>query len=122
MQITECKAVLVSAVRAATNSSNPVVNERARGAHVIVDMTAVPGVQTVTFTIEGYDPLSAKWYTILASTAIVATGTTVLKVFPGATASANVTANDCIPRTWRVTATHSGAGNFTYSVGANMVI
>ncbi len=113
--------VLASAVRAATNDSGKLINRFNRAVDVIIDMTAVPGVQTVTFTIEGYDRASDKWYTILASTAIVATGTTVLRVGPALTAAANSVANAFLPVGWRVKATHSGAGNFTYSVGANLI-
>lgn len=113
--------VLASAVRAATNNSADQKNLNYRGLHLIIDVTAVPGVDTVTFTIQGKDPLSGKYYTILASAAIAAAGTTVLKVYPGLTAAANAVANDVLPEDWRVAVTHSAASNFTYSVGAQLV-
>lgn len=117
---TEAKTVLASAVRAATNNSGEQPNNIARGLDLIIDMTAVPGVDTVTFAIEGKDPASGKWYAILASAAIVAVSTVVLRVFPGATVTANVSANAMLPRAWRVVATHSAGTNFTYSVGVNL--
>lgn len=118
------KTLLASAVRAATNSSNEVLNEAANSIHVVIDVTAVPGVDTVTFSIEGKDPASGRWYTLLTSAAVVATTAAaplVLRVGPGLTAAANLVANDVVPRVFRVTATHSAATNFTYSVGVNLI-
>ena len=90
----------------------------ARGVHIVIDVTAVGVTPSVTFEIRGKDPTSGKYYTILASAAIAAVGTTVLKVFPGATAAANSVANDCLPETWRVVPVHGNAITITYSVGA----
>lgn len=111
-------AILASAVRAASANGQDYTNRNARGLHLVIDMTVVPGGDTVTFTIEGKDPVSGKYYTILASAAIVAVSTVVLRVYPGLTAAANLTASDVLPRTWRVRRTHSAGTNFTYSVGA----
>ncbi len=113
--------LLSSAVRAVTNSTSVIANPGARGLHLVIDMTAVPGVDTVTPKIEGYDETSQKYYTILTGAAIVATGTTVLKIYPGITASANVAVSDILPDSFRVTMTHSAATNFTYSVGASLI-
>lgn len=114
--------VFASAVRAASANADDDINSMGRGVEVVIDMTAVPGVDTVTFTIEGKDPASGKYYTLLASAAIVAVSTVVLRVYPGLTAAANLVASDVVPRTWRVKATHSAASNFTYSVGAHLVV
>jgi hypothetical protein len=113
--------VYTSAARTASGNSGDQVNLHARGVEVVIDMTAVPTIQTVTFTIEGKDETSGKYYTLLASAAIVAVSTVVLRVFPGATAAANLSANLQLPRVWRVSTTHSAAGSFTYSVGANLL-
>jgi len=48
-----------SAVRTASGNSGDLVNAGSRGLHVVIDMTAVPTVETVTFTIEAKDPLKA---------------------------------------------------------------
>jgi hypothetical protein len=119
LEPTKSVTVLASAVRAATNNSEDLCNDYFRGVEVVIDMTAVPGVDTVTFTIQGKDPASGKYFTILATAALSAQATTVLRVYPGLTAAANATANDVLPRAWRVLATHSAGSNFTYSVGAN---
>lgn len=113
--------LLTSKVRSATNSSVIQKNYRSRGLHLVIDMTVVPGVDTVTPKIEGYDALSGKYYDLLVGTALVATGTVVLKIYPGIAASANASASDILPDAWRVTMTHSAATNFTYSVAASLI-
>jgi len=115
------QTILASAVRAATTNGADNVNYGARGIHVVIDVTAVPGIDTVTPTIQGYDPASGKYYTILAGAAIVATGTVVMRVYPSQVAAANVAVADCLPSMWRVIMTHSAATNFTYSVGASLL-
>lgn len=79
------------------------------GLLVFVDITAITGTTpTLTVTIEGKDKVSGKYYTILASAALNATGTTVLRVFPGLTAAANLTVNDTLPPDFRVRTTIGG--------------
>jgi len=114
-------AVFPSAVRAANNDSGEQQNQYARGAHIVIDMQAVPGVDTVTFTLEGKDAFG-NWYTILASAALSAAAVTVLRVFPGLVAAANAAANDVIPRAWRLRAAHSAGTNFTYRATANLIL
>ena len=113
--------VFASLARTATENSADLKNRSCRGLVLTIDMTVEPGVDTVTFTIQGKDPLSGKYYTILASAALTAVATTVLRVYPGLTAAANLVASDVLPSDWRVTATHSGATTTTYSVGAQLI-
>lgn len=116
------KTVFASEARTASSNSPDITNSRSRGVHVVIDVTAVPSVETVTFTVQGKDPLSGKYYDLLASAALVATGTVVLKVYPGLTAVSNLTASDVVPKTYRVKAVHSASGSFTYSVASNEVV
>lgn len=84
-------------------NSNDVENQLGSSLILVIDITALTGTTpTLTVTIQGKDPHSGKYYTILASAALNATGTTVLRVFPSATAAANLAANDIMPRIWRV--------------------
>lgn len=113
---------LGSAARTATTNSADMTNDAGRGLDLTFDITAVPGVQTVTLTIQGKDPASGKYYTLLAGAAQSATGTLRMRVYPGLTAAANVDANGSLPKTWRVSVAHSGAGSFTYSVGGSVLL
>lgn len=113
--------LFASAARTASANSADFGNEGYRGVHVVIDATAATATPSVVFTIEGKDPVSGKYYTILASAAVTGISTTVLRVFPGATAAANTVANDGIPGTWRVTATAADADSITYSVAASPI-
>jgi hypothetical protein len=116
------QTVFTSAARTATPTPFDGSNDGFRGLHLIIDATAAADTPSVVFTIQGFSPLGADYYTILASAAITGTGTTVLRVFPGATAAANTVANDQIPSAWRVIATHGDADSITYSVAANLLV
>ena len=113
---------LASAARTATANSADLVNYNGKGLHVVIDVTAITATPSVVFTIQGKDALSGQYYTVLASAAITATGTTILRVHPGLTAAANTVANDLIPRTWRVNAVHADGDSITYSVGYSLVV
>lgn len=112
-------SVYASAARTATPTAVDQANVGYRGVHLTIDCTAVTSTPSVVFTIKGLDPVSGKYYTILASAAIVATGTTRLSVYPGCIAAANSVANDALPAVWKVDAVHGNANSITYTVGAN---
>jgi len=95
--------------QATTVNSGDLDNTAGSAAAFVIDITAITGTTpTATVLVEGKDPVSGKYYTILSSAALNATGTTVLRVYPGATAAANLTANDFIPKIFRVTCTIAG--------------
>ena len=113
--------VFESVARTATVNSEDYFNPSGDGIIVTIDCTAIVSTPSVVFTIQGKDPASAKYYTILASAASVGTGTTVLRVYPGLTAAANTIATDMLPRDFRIIATHGNANSITYTVGACIV-
>lgn len=110
-----------SAARTATVNGADQTNKCAKGIIFTVDATAITSTPSVVFTLQGKDELSGKYYTILASAAVATVATTTYSVFPGAPATANVSANFQLPRTWRLIATHGNANSITYSVGASLV-
>lgn len=111
--------VLVAQTRAATTTSADFVNYGSKGIHLVVDVTVVPGVDTVTPKLQGM--INNVYYDLLVGSAIVATGTTVLKLYPGISATANVSSSDVLPGSWRVVMTHSAATTFNYTVSANLL-
>jgi hypothetical protein len=115
-------AIFKSVARIATHNGldigkNPIYD----GIIVVIDATVDPASASVVFTIQGKDPASGKYYTILASAAITGVGTTILRVDKNLTASANVVAKDVMPATFRIIATHADADSITYSVGAILI-
>jgi hypothetical protein len=95
-------------------------NNGAKGLLVVVDATVnAGGSGSITVTIQGKDVASGKYYTILASAAIVTVTTNQYTVYPTLTASANSIAQAALPHTWRVIVTANNANPVTYSVGAS---
>jgi hypothetical protein len=90
----------------------------------VIDITTLTGTApTATFTIQGKDPISGKYYNLLTSAVLAATGTTVLRVTPYITGAANVTAQDFIPPIWRINCTQGGTAvtNLTCTVGVHLL-
>jgi hypothetical protein len=115
--------LLPSAVRNATQSLD-LTNADAGGVLVVLDITAVPGVQTVQLKIRARDIASGKYTDLVADTAQVTTGTRKLACYPAAAAAPAAVDGYValpLPRSWNVQVVHSGAGNFTYSVGFQML-
>ncbi len=114
-------SLVPSAAYTTTQTSADQTNQRCRGVVVVLDMTAV-GTGSVTLTIQGKDPVSGKYYTLLAGAAVTTNSTNVYRVYPGLAAAANATANDVLPKTWRVVVTANNANSATYSVGAITIV
>jgi hypothetical protein len=112
--------ILPSAARTTLQTPAARLNEDAQYLDVIVDIT-VWSAGSITPTIQGYDEASGKWYTLLASAALAAVATTVLRIGPGLTAAANLVANVALPRVWRVSVAVAGAQSITYSIGFSAV-
>lgn len=113
--------LLASAARTVQTNSADQTNYSAKGLHVQLNVTAASGTGGLTVVVQGKDPVSGTYYDILVGTAIIATGITILKVYPGIVASANAAASDILPRTWRVQVRVGDASSYTYSVGSSLV-
>jgi hypothetical protein len=116
----QSKTVLPSASRTTTQTSADISSGAWRGLHAILDMTVV-GTGSVTLTINGNDPISGKYYPLLAGAAVVGNGTNVYKIFPGAPVAANVSANDGLPAVIQLVVTANNANAAVYSVGVNFL-
>lgn len=85
-----------------------------------IDVSAIAATPSVTFTVQGWDQTAeggvGEWFDILTSAAIVATGSTILKVDPRITAAANTVAQHAVVPRMRVNAVHGDADSITYSV------
>jgi len=95
------------------------------GFKAVLNVTAVPGVDTVQLVIEeNIGPPSALgggagvavWRQIAAAVASAAAGVQALTVHPAVTPVANVAVSDFPMDGIRVRVIHSGAGAFTYTL------
>lgn len=118
--ITEVNTFLTSAARTTTQTQPEVTNFSANGITAYLNITVVPGVDTVLLRLEEKDPLTGVWTPVTATLAQVATGMVILKCMPGvaavAAAASGVVTPAVLPHRWRLVVVHSGAGSFTYSV------
>lgn len=117
-KLTESINFNIPAATTVTYTSPDIVNTVARGVKVTLDTTAI-GTGSVTLTIQAKDKASGKYTTLLAGAAVITNVTNVYTAFPGATVTANVSANDWLPEIWRIVVTANNANPATYSVGAS---
>jgi hypothetical protein len=110
-----------NALTSTTVNSPDIQNDKYRGAHVIVNVSTFTS-GTYTPKIQGKDPVTGTYYDILVGPAIAATGTTILKIYPGIGTVVNGAASDVLPQTWRVVLTGASTPNMVLSVVANMEI
>lgn len=95
----------------------------AKGILLYVHISAITGTApTLTVTLQGKSPVSDQYHTVLASAALNATGLTILRVYPGLTAAANLVASDILPTTWRVISVIGGTTPaVTASISASLI-
>ncbi len=120
LRITDYIGVLPSAARTTTQTSAVFTNEQHRGVKVVLDITAASSPSLVV-TIDGFDPVSGVYFTLLTSAAKTGTGTTILTVYPGLTAATNVTVSDVLPSRFRIVVTAGNGNSATYTVGASLL-
>lgn len=122
--------ILTSSASTSTRTSDAINGKGATGAIFYLDVTATPNdAQTLTFAVQGQDPVSNKWVTITAFTALTAsnlgasptTETYLYTVDSGAAETAAVGHHEvqalALPHVFRVVCTHSSSGSWTYTVG-----
>src|SRR6478609_5496443 len=106
-------AILASAVRAASYIGDKLRNAGGIGLLATIDVTAVPGTDTVQLIVEAF--VNGLWI-ILGQTAVLSTtGTRTIIIYPGAGTAANgitVSAPFAVPEFFRVRVAHSAASNF----------
>ena len=128
MSINLIASALSSAVRAATvivlgstlTGSN-ISGQQGSGLTAYLNVSAVPGTDTVQLVLEEQDPTSGVWTAVAATTATAVTGLVTLKLGVGIAAIAATTTavavNQILPAIWRIRVVHSAGTNFTYSLG-----
>lgn len=96
-------------------------NHNGRGVIVTLDMTTV-GTGSVTLEIDMKDPVSGKYISLLTGAAVITNTTNLYTVYPGAPATANVSANAPLPRTWRVKVVANNANPTSFTVAASVIV
>lgn len=120
------RVLLPTAPRTIVQDTGDIESNGNRGVQLILDVTATAaGTGGLSVKIMGKDPASGKYFTMNAApAAVVAIGTTVYELFPGAgAASGGVTqrTGGCLPKTFKVQVAVGDATSYTYTLGMNML-
>ena len=118
----QTQTLLSSAARTTAQVSQDFSAEEVLSSDFIFNVTLDPGTASVTPSIEGKDPVSGAYYTILTGAAVAATGITVMRVGPTITAAANVAANAILPKEFRVSVEVADAESLTYSFSVTHMV
>lgn len=118
---------LASAARAVTTASADIINYNGRSFVGFLNVTIVPGVDTINARVQFKDPISNGYIDSPLIGAVgafnvqtVSTAATGLFLFQSGQIN-NGFLSSTLPRTFRILVTHSAAGNFTYSVGYSIM-
>lgn len=116
--------LLPSAARTSTTTSAVQTNYNARGILVALNVTAASGTGGLQVRIQMIDPVSANTVSLnLLHTAIVATGTSLYALYPGATGGNFAQAtSELLPRTFVVAVAHGDGSSYTYSLGYSLIV
>lgn len=122
--------LLKSEERTATTSTPDQTSSGAqRGVLLVLDVTKAPAVaDTLTVSIEVRDPATGKFVPLTAFAAskkgeeLGAGATLAFTLYPGGAETGAVGNHEvqalALPSSWRAKVTHSGAGKWTYTLGA----
>lgn len=120
--------ILASGARTTTQTTGDFTMRWGTGAWFLLNVTANPGgAETLTFALQVKDGNNGAYKTItaFAATAAAANAAYSYGIFPGAVVTSAIgnTLVQGLPlsRQYRVVVTHSGAGSWTYSLGAMYV-
>jgi len=110
--------MIAPGVKSATTSSADQPNRKWRGAHFVIETTAITGTPSITVRLEAKNPFTGSYYPILESSPITMIGTVVLKTYPGFPGQTLQVSADFLPAVFRVTVVHLNADPVDYSVTA----
>lgn len=105
---------------AATYNSSDLKAANAKRAHIVIDVTNVGGAGTLDVLVQGKDPVSGKYYTILDFAQITTVTVVAGKIAPGIPAAAGLAVDDALPAEFRVNAI-VGTNAVIFSVGINII-
>jgi hypothetical protein len=118
---TDTGPLITASAATTTQTSADQVNNGGCGVKVVLVTTAI-GTGNITLEIDGKDTASGNYYAILTGAAVSSNTTNVYTVYPGVAVTANVSASDVLPKTWRVKVTANSSNPTTYTVGASVIV
>ena len=112
--------LLPSTVVSATGQTGTITNY-SKGVTFFINATAKVGTPSIVVKAQMLDIVSGSWIDIpgAVTSAITDAGQTILTVYPGVTAAANVAVSFPMPRKYRIVYTLSSTTSLTFSIVAN---
>ena len=102
-QNTVATALIAYGPQTTNTSSTDQTNTNARGVSVFIKTGAFAGdASAITVSVEGKDTISGSYYTILASSSLLANSFYVMEVYPSLLPVTNSIASALLPYNWRV--------------------
>lgn len=108
-----------AARQAADNGFVDISNPDGQYLQIDIDITVnAGGLGSVTPTIYAKDPITGGRYPLLAGAALAAVAKSTMRIGPGLPVTANVSANDVVPKDLSIGFVHGAGGPITYSARA----
>jgi hypothetical protein len=103
-----------------TNSAEASTPPNTPGATFFVDASTIASTETIQLVIQGKDPASGDFFTLVSFTAISSAADWVYTVYPGAVETIANSTHEvqglALPELWRARVVHSSTGSHVYSV------
>lgn len=106
-----------------TSTTEVFLNQFYRGIELITSVTVAPGVDTITISLFGIDPVSGKRYLLGSGLSINLASPTVAQTitfYPGIEITPNIQFSKLLPVQFLLVIAHVGAGAFDYTISANL--
>lgn len=115
--------LLASGARSATPTLSDMYNTPTifDGFEVTLDLTAFTTAASLTINYQEWVPGKQAYVTVLSSAVISATGTTFLRMFPGAAEVANLSRSGFLSKRWRIQVSHGNGNSHTYSLDIQLI-
>ena len=113
--------VTLTAAGSGTVTSADLQNVTGAGVSVVIDITAITGTSpTLVVKVQGKDVASGKYFDLITSATLNATGTTRLRIYPGIIQTGtNTFVSDVVPEWYRISYTIGGTSPaVTATIGA----
>lgn len=117
---TDSGTLITASGATTTQTGADQTNTNWRGVKVFLNTTSI-GTGSITLAIEAKDTVGGGYVALLTGATVTTNTTAAYTVYPGITATTNVSASDLLPRTWRVKVTANNANASSYTVGATLL-
>lgn len=118
----EERILFASSARTGTTGGTDQINYNHRGAIFFLNTTAVSGTGSITFRLDGKDPISGQYFAFHSAPAITTTGHRAYMIYPGIVAGLTDRLSAVLPRIFRPVVVHADGSSYTYSMSCVLIV